>query len=70
MGTFSSCLQVARAFGGRQVIAVDVNEKKLENATKMGATHTVNASSESVVDRIRVWIHHLLLRKVWLLMTF
>ncbi|BBM98128.1 succinate semialdehyde reductase (NADPH) [Marchantia polymorpha subsp. ruderalis] len=52
-GVGSSCLQVARAFGGRQVIAVDVNEKKLENATKMGATHTVNASSESVVDRIR-----------------
>ncbi|KAL2651915.1 hypothetical protein R1flu_020043 [Riccia fluitans] len=52
-GVGSSCVQVARAFGGRQIIAVDVSEKALTNAKKMGATHTVNASSENVVDRIR-----------------
>jgi Zn-dependent alcohol dehydrogenase len=52
-GVGSSCLQMARAFGGRQIIAVDISEGKLENAKKMGATHTVNGSTENVPERIR-----------------
>ena len=49
-----SCLQMARAFGGRIIIAVDISDKKLENAMKMGATHTINGSTEDVPERIRV----------------
>jgi threonine dehydrogenase-like Zn-dependent dehydrogenase len=48
---------MARAFGGRQIIAVDISEGKLENAKKMGATHTVNGSTENVPERIRVSCH-------------
>ncbi len=50
-------MQMARAFGGRQIIAVDISEGKLENARKMGATHTVNGSTENVPERIRVSCH-------------
>lgn len=52
-----SCIQMARAFGSSRVIAVDVNEKKLERMRELGATHTVNASTEDVVERIKVWIY-------------
>jgi len=52
-GVGSSCLQMARAFGGRIIIAVDISDKKLENAMKMGATHTINGSTEDVPERIR-----------------
>lgn len=53
-GLVLSCLQMARAFGGRIIIAVDISDKKLENAMKMGATHTINGSTEDVPERIRV----------------
>lgn len=49
-----SCVQVARAFGGRIVIGVDISDKKLEMAKQMGATHTINAAKEDVPERIRV----------------
>jgi Zn-dependent alcohol dehydrogenase len=52
-GVGSSCVQVARAFGGRIVIGVDISDKKLEMAKQMGATHTINASTEDVPQRIR-----------------
>ena len=39
--------------GARQVIAVDRDPRKLEWARGFGATHTVNASSEDVVARLR-----------------
>lgn len=47
-------MQVARAFGGRIVIGVDISDKKLEMAKQMGATHTINASTEDVPQRVRV----------------
>lgn len=47
-------MQVARAFGGRIVIGVDISDKKLEMAKQMGATHTINASTEDVPERVRV----------------
>ncbi|KAG0586878.1 hypothetical protein KC19_2G124300 [Ceratodon purpureus] len=52
-GVGSSCVQVARAFGGRIVIGVDISDKKLEMAKQMGATHTINAAKEDVPERIR-----------------
>ncbi|EFJ12439.1 hypothetical protein SELMODRAFT_182435 [Selaginella moellendorffii] len=52
-GVGSSCLQLARAFGARQVIAVDVDDKKLENSKKFGATHTVNSAKVNPVEAIK-----------------
>nr|CAD1838818.1 unnamed protein product [Ananas comosus var. bracteatus] len=45
-GVGSSCLQIARAFGASEVIAVDISDEKLQNATTLGATHTINAQKE------------------------
>jgi len=39
--------------GARQVIAVDRDPRKLAWAREFGATHTVDASSEDVVERLR-----------------
>jgi S-(hydroxymethyl)mycothiol dehydrogenase len=49
------CAAIAGAHlaGARRVIAVDVDARKLEKATELGATHTVNGRDENVVDRIR-----------------
>lgn len=52
-GVGSSCLQIARAFGGTKVIAVDISDKKLEKAKTLGATHTVNGAKENVPERIK-----------------
>ncbi|KAH7427071.1 hypothetical protein KP509_10G029000 [Ceratopteris richardii] len=56
-GVGSSCLQLARAFGGQTVIAVDIDEKKLEKAKALGATHTVNGLKENVPDKIKEFTH-------------
>lgn len=48
-------MQIARAFGGSEIIAVDVQEDKLQKAKMLGATHTINAMKEDVVDKIKVW---------------
>uniref|UniRef100_A0A2P2IX99 Alcohol dehydrogenase class-3 isoform X1 n=1 Tax=Rhizophora mucronata TaxID=61149 RepID=A0A2P2IX99_RHIMU len=53
-GVGSSCLQIARAFGASDVIAVDVQDEKLQKAKIFGATHTVNALKEDSVEKIRV----------------
>ena len=47
-------MQIARAFGASDIIAVDVQDDKLEKAKNLGATHTVNAAKEDAVERIRV----------------
>jgi S-(hydroxymethyl)mycothiol dehydrogenase len=39
--------------GARTVIAVDVDDRKLEGARQFGATHTVNSKSEDPVEKIR-----------------
>ena len=51
---FCSCLQIAKAFGASQVIAVDVLDEKLQNATTLGATHTINAANDDAIERIKV----------------
>ncbi|KAL0927785.1 hypothetical protein M5K25_001995 [Dendrobium thyrsiflorum] len=52
-GIGASCLQIARAFGATEVIAVDVQDEKLHNARTLGATHTINASRDDVVEKIK-----------------
>ncbi|MCO5571427.1 hypothetical protein L7F22_025167 [Adiantum nelumboides] len=52
-GVGSSCLQLARPFGGRIIIAVDIDDKKLDNAKALGATHTINGAKEDVPKLIK-----------------
>lgn len=51
---FSSCLQIARAFGASQIIAVDVQDDKLLKAKTSGATHTINSRKEDAIEKITV----------------
>lgn len=46
-------LQAAKAYGASLAIAVDLVDSRLTLARKLGATHTVNARNEDVVQRIR-----------------
>ena len=52
-GVGSNIIQIARAFGASPIIAVDVNDEKLAATRALGATHTVNATTEQVPQRIR-----------------
>ncbi|XP_075498426.1 uncharacterized protein LOC142536905 [Primulina tabacum] len=52
-GVGSSCLQIARAFGASEIIAVDVQDEKLQKAKIFGATHTINARKEDAVTKIK-----------------
>ena len=51
-GVGSNVVQVARAFGAGQIIAVDVRDDKLEAAKGLGATHTVNATRGDAVAAV------------------
>lgn len=51
-GVGSSIVQVAKAFGAAEIIAVDVREEKLEAAKLSGATDVVNAAQEEMARRI------------------
>ncbi|KAK9950269.1 hypothetical protein M0R45_005767 [Rubus argutus] len=51
-GVGSSCLQIARAFGASDIIAVDVQDEKLQKAKLFGATHAINAAKEDAVEKI------------------
>lgn len=42
-GVGSNLVQIARAFGAAQVIAIDVDDSKLEAAERLGATMTINS---------------------------
>ncbi|WP_425144924.1 NAD(P)-dependent alcohol dehydrogenase [Deinococcus sp.] len=46
-------LQAARAAGATTLIAVDLEDFRLDLARQLGATHTINARSEDPVARIR-----------------
>lgn len=42
----------AKAFGASEIIVVDLFEKRLEFAKKMGATHVINGKEEDVIARV------------------
>jgi Zn-dependent alcohol dehydrogenase len=42
-------IQFLKCFGAHPIIAVDVIDKKLDEAKKFGATHTINAENEDPV---------------------
>ena len=52
-GVGDAAIAGARLAGASTIIAVDIDDTKLEWATGFGATHTVNSSKEDPVERIR-----------------
>jgi len=52
-GVGLNVIQIARAFGASQIVAIDVRDEKLEVARELGATHTINAASASPADVTR-----------------
>jgi len=48
-----SALMAAALFNCRTIIAIDINESKLELAKDFGATHLINASMENPVKTVR-----------------
>ncbi|MDX8029063.1 S-(hydroxymethyl)mycothiol dehydrogenase [Lentzea sp. BCCO 10_0856] len=52
-GVGDAAIAGARLAGARTIIAVDLDHTKLEWARRFGATHTVNAREQDVVEAIR-----------------
>lgn len=52
-GVGLNSVQGARLVGAKTIIAVDINDEKLELATKVGATHVINAANEDPVAAIK-----------------
>lgn len=48
-----SAVMAAKALGAGTIVAVDLNDSRLETAKELGATHTINAADEGVVEKIR-----------------
>ncbi|WP_028708063.1 zinc-binding dehydrogenase [Propionicicella superfundia] len=51
-GVGSNIIQIARAFGARQVIAIDVADDKLAAARELGATDVVNSATADVREAV------------------
>jgi S-(hydroxymethyl)glutathione dehydrogenase / alcohol dehydrogenase len=52
-GVGLNVVQGARLAGALTIIACDLVDRKLEFAKEFGATHTINAKTENVVERVR-----------------
>ena len=52
-GVGINIVQIARAFGASQIIAVDVRNDKLDAALRLGATDVVNALETDAVAKVR-----------------
>jgi NADPH:quinone reductase-like Zn-dependent oxidoreductase len=51
-GIGSAAVQVAKLAGAAQIIVTASNEKKLEHAKALGATHPINYSRENFADKV------------------
>jgi S-(hydroxymethyl)glutathione dehydrogenase/alcohol dehydrogenase len=51
-GVGSNVIQIARAFGARRVIAIDISDEKLTDAMGLGATHAVNSATTDVREAV------------------
>lgn len=49
-----SIVQLAKAFGAKAVIAIDISDEKLRSVRKLGATHVINGAKENVAEKVRV----------------
>ncbi|MEI2779024.1 MAG: S-(hydroxymethyl)mycothiol dehydrogenase [Tetrasphaera sp.] len=52
-GVGNAAIAGAKVVGATTIIAVDVDERKLQWAKEFGATHTVNSKTENAVEKIR-----------------
>lgn len=52
-GVGNAAIAGARLAGASKIIAVDIDDRKLEWAKEFGATHTVNGAKEDAVEAIR-----------------
>ncbi len=52
-GVGNAAIAGARLAGARTIIAIDIDDKKLQWATEFGATHTINSTREDPVARVR-----------------
>ncbi len=52
-GVGDGAVEGARLAGASTIIAVDIDDTKLEWARQFGATHTINSSNEDPVEKIR-----------------
>ena len=52
-GVGLAAVLAARMLEAREIVAIDLNERKLAVAREFGATATVNAASPDAVDRVR-----------------
>ncbi|MEU7638119.1 MULTISPECIES: S-(hydroxymethyl)mycothiol dehydrogenase [unclassified Streptomyces] len=52
-GVGNAAIAGASIAGARRVIAVDIDERKLDGATRFGATHTVNSRRTDPVEAVR-----------------
>ncbi len=52
-GVGLSALLAAVAAGAARIVAVDLSDRKLEMAKRLGATHAVNASQEDCAEQVR-----------------
>ncbi len=52
-GVGTAAVAGARLAGAGTIIAVDLEDRKLEGATRMGATHTVNSSERDPVEAVQ-----------------
>ncbi|PKR42345.1 S-(hydroxymethyl)mycothiol dehydrogenase [Streptomyces sp. EAG2] len=52
-GVGDAAIAGARLAGARRIIAVDIDDRKLEKARSVGATHTVNSREADPVESIR-----------------
>ena len=52
-GVGSNLVQMARAFGAGEIVAVDVRDDKLAEARRLGATAVVNATKGDAADAVR-----------------
>ena len=48
-----AAVMAAGIVGATTIVAVDVNESRLRIASELGATHTINARTETLVSRLR-----------------
>ena len=52
-GVGDAAIEGARVAGATTIIAVDIDDRKLDQARQFGATHTVNSATEDPVEAIR-----------------
>ena len=52
-GVGNAAIAGARLAGARTIVAVDIDDRKLDLAVKLGATHTVNSKEVDAVEGIR-----------------